>query len=427
MPSSGRQPFEEASEPLNSTMHAQLLATVKSHRTANQHSQSPSQPRRQAESKLPPFVEAALSRSLRPNATAIPTAAVIPESALCASNGPGVPRTAEIQSSEPNRSELRLVVEPIVADDVQESLIPSNHPDRPGNAAQALPGDTDHGKLDRGDILRPSISDRALPESKPVLRALPTNHRPRSHNKNADNYTSRHGTNKLPPSRPPNRPLAEHQLQPQDIHGNQDLHGTQNSKVLKRGLSRSKTAHHIQSNGRIPIGGSGPIDSADMFQMAAVMATAEREQREQVVAKAHLQEVQIVNLSNENTALQNKIEILSKENEELFEKHAGFRTRYERYKTHMNDVTRTQKELHAAAQSLSQRRFEALNETAKEMDAELLKAKVLASEKSGAILKEARLKLDRRRLQNDDQQTGLTLLRRKNDRITQPRHQQPTP
>lgn len=396
MPSSSKQPFEEASELLNTTMHAQLLATLKSHSIVNQHSRSPSQPRGQAKSKSLPFVEAALS-NLGANATGIPTAAVIPESIRCASHGPGIPRGAEIQSSKTKRSESRSVAGPIGTDDVQESLIPSNHSDKPGNAAQALPDDSVHEKLDHGDILQPTASDRDLSESKHVLRDLRTNQRLRSRNQSADSYTSRHGTNKLPPSRPPSRPLAEHQLQPQDIRGNQDLHGTRDSRVFKRGLPRSKAAHHMQPNGRIPIGDNEPIDSAHMFHMAAIMATAEKGQHEQVVARTRLQEAQIVDLSQENAELQNRIEILSKKNQELLDKEAEFRSRCEKYKSNMNEITRVQKELYAAAKVLDERKFQVLKKAAKEMDAELLERKALASEESRAILKEARLKLDGRK------------------------------
>jgi hypothetical protein len=403
MPSSSRRPFEETIEPLNTTMHAQLLATVKSHSIANQHSRSPSQARRQAKSKSPPFVEAALSSNLRPNATGIPTATVCPESARCGSHGPGVPTAAEIQSSKPKRSESRSVTEPFEAGDVQESLVPRNHPSQLGNTAQALPNHTIHEELGSDDIQQPAIPDRDLAESRNVLRDLPTNQTPRSRNKNPDGYTSRHGTNKLPPSRPLSRPVAEHQLQPPDIHGNQDLHGIRDSRVLKKGLLRSKTAHQIQSNCRMPIEGSEPIDSADMFHMAAVMATAEKEQREQVGVRARLQEVQIADLSKENAELQNRIEILSKENQELFDKHADYRTRCERYKVNMNEITRVQKELFVAAKVLDQKKFHVLKKAAQEKDAEVQEAKALASEESRAILKEARLKLDRRKLCNDDQ------------------------
>lgn len=401
MPSISRRPFEETIEPLNTTMHAQLLATAKSYSIANQHSRSPSQARRQAKSKSPPFVEAALSSNLRPNTIGILTAAICPESARCGSHGSGVLTTAEIQSSKPKCSEPCSVTKPFGPNDVQESLIPRNHPNQLGNAAQALPNHTIHGKFGHDDI---PIPNRDLAESRNSLRDLPTNQRPRSRNKNLDVYTSKHGTNELQPSRPLSRPLAEYQLQPPGIHGNQDLHGIRDSRVFKNGLLRSKTAHQIQSNSRMPIEGSESIDSADMFHMAAVMATAEKEQREQVVARTRLQEVQIVDLSKKNAELQNRNEILSKENQELHNKHADYRIRCETYKVNMNEITRAQKELYAAAKVLDQKKFHVLKKAAQEKDAEELEAKALASEKSRAILKEARLKLDRRKLRNDDQQ-----------------------
>jgi hypothetical protein len=183
MPCSSRRPFEEVIEPLTTATHAQLLATLKSHSIATQHSRSPSQPRRQAKSKSPPFIEAALSSNLRPNATGIQTVEVIPESELYANHGTSVPRTAVIQSSKTKHSDSCSVTESIGTDDVQESLILRNHPDQPGTVAEALPDDTFHRKLDHGDTLQPSVSGRDSPRSRPVLRDLPTHQRPRSRNR----------------------------------------------------------------------------------------------------------------------------------------------------------------------------------------------------------------------------------------------------
>jgi hypothetical protein len=403
MYSSSRQPFEEASEPLNTTMHAQLLATVKSHSTVNQHSLPAGRPRRQPKSKSPPFIKAALSSNLRPNAYGIPTTGIIPEDALCGINSLDVPRTVEIQISKPKPSTSPSVTETIGTDDVPESLILVNHPGQPGNVVHTLPDVTVHEKLDHGNMLRPALFDRDLPEPRHVLHDLPTTNRPKSRSKNADSYTSGHGTNKLSRSRPPSRPLAEHQLQQQDIRGNQDLHSTQDSRVSKRGLPKARSARQMQYNDRSLTGGSETINLEQMFHMAAVMATAEKDQREQVVARARLQEVQILDLSKENSDLQNRIETLSTENQELLDKHAEFRARCEKYKINMNEITRVQKELYAAAKVLDQRKFHVLKKAAKEMDAELLEAKALASKESRATLKEARLKLDRRKLQIDNQ------------------------
>jgi hypothetical protein len=378
-------------------MHTRPLATFKPHSITNHNSRSPGQPGRQAKSKSPPFIEAALSSNRRPEAAGIPTAATVPENAPCASNDLEAPRRAEIQSSQPNRSESRSVAEPVATDIFQGSLIPRNQTDQPGNAAQTLPDGKVHKQVDYGDILRPAVSDRDLPESSHDLRDLLTHPRPRSRNKNSDSYTSRYGTTEVPTSAPPRRPLTEHQLQPQHIRQNQDIHSTRDSRVSKRGLPRAKSAYNMQSNVRIPMGVSETITSAEMMQMAAVIATAEKEQRKQVVAKTQLQEVQIVNLGKANSALQNQIECLSKDNQELVEKHAGFRARCEKYKANMNDVMRAQKELHAAAVALDKRKFDVLKQTSKEMDADTVKAKALASGELRAIMKEARLKLDRRK------------------------------
>jgi chromosome segregation ATPase len=154
----------------------------------------------------------------------------------------------------------------------------------------------------------------------------------------------------------------------------------------------------MQPNYRIPTGGNEQVNAAGLLHMATVMLTVEKEQLNKVVADAELQEAQIEDLSKENAALHDHIKSLSEDNQKLLAKNAGFRTRCEQYKAKMNDVMRIQKELKVDAKNLNRRQFEILAEAGKEMDAELLEAKSQVLKGSRAILKEARLEINRRKV-----------------------------
>jgi hypothetical protein len=379
-------------------LRTELLATIKSHSTADHDPRSPNQQRRHAIPRLPPFIEAALSSDTKAKTAVYPTTATISTTTTCPSNGPSTASTGEVRNSKPKRSASRPIAELIGTDDVQESLIPINHSNQPKDMVQTLSDVTIHGKLGHGDTLQPAASDKASPESRNVLRDLPRNQRPRSHNKNGSGSISKHGTSRFPSDGLANRPLPDHQLQPQDLRYNQAFHNTRDSGVSKRILSRANSPHYMQPNYRIPTGGNEQVNAAGLLHMATVMLTVEKEQLNKVVADAELQEAQIEDLSKENAALHDHIKSLSEDNQKLLAKNAGFRTRCEQYKAKMNDVMRIQKELKVDAKNLNRRQFEILAEAGKEMDAELLEAKSQVLKGSRAILKEARLEINRRKV-----------------------------
>jgi hypothetical protein len=380
-------------------LHTELLAAIKSHSIADHDPRSPNQQRRYAKPRLPPFIEAALSSDTKAKIAVYPTTAPKSTTATCPSNGPGTASTGEIRNSKPKRSASRPVAEAVGTDDVQESLIPISNSNQQKDRVQTLPDVTIHGKPGHCDMLQPSASDKASPELRNVLRDLSRNQRPRSHNKNGSGSISKHGASRFPSDGPANRPLPDHQLQPQDLRYNQAFHNARDSGVSKRTLSRANSPHYVQPNYRIPTGGNEQVNAAGLLHMATVMLTVEKEQLNKVVAEAELQEAQIEDLSKENAALRDRIESLSEDNQKLLAKNAGFRTRCEQYKAKMNDVMRIQKELKVDAKNLNRRQFEVLAEAGKEMDAELLEAKSQVLKGSRAILREARLEINRRKVE----------------------------
>jgi hypothetical protein len=379
-------------------LHTELLAAIKSHSIANHDSRSPNQQRRHVKPGLPPFIEATLSSDTKAKTAVYPTTATTSTTATCPSNDPGTESTGEIRNSKLKHSASHPVAEPVGTDGVQESLIPISHTNRPKDRVRTLLDVTIHGKLGHGDMLQPAASDKASPESRNVLRDLSRNQRPRSHNKNGSGSLSKHGAGRFPSDRPANRPLPDHQLQTQDLRYNQAFHNIRDSGVSKRTLSRPNSPHYMQPNYRIPTGGNEQVNAAGLLHMATVMLTVEKEQLNKVVAEAELQEAQIEGLSKENAALHDRIEGLSEDNQKLLAKNAGFRTRCEQYKAKMNDVMRIQRELKADAKNLNRRQFEILAEAGKEMDAELLEAKSQVLKGSRAILREARLEINRRKI-----------------------------
>jgi len=129
------------------------------------------------------------------------------------------------------------------------------------------------------------------------------------------------------------------------------------------------------------------------------MLTVEKEQLDNAVAEAQLQSAQIKGLAEENAELHERIKHLSKDNQTLLAKSAGFRKSYELCKAKMNDVMKIQRELKIDAKNLDRRHFEVLKAAGREMDAKVLEAKSQVCKDSQAILKEARLEINRRKVE----------------------------
>lgn len=388
LPAINKPPFKDAIVTLKVNTDTNRLNRPEIKSVPEQSPQPQNRPRRS-----PPFMEEVSSKENRAKAIEISTIAAIPDYLQGAAAGPEVLKLANIRSAKANSPEPRLVTEPIENHDTQERLISMENNEQQSITTHELQGAMTQEEVYDGDMVGYAAFNSDLRESRPPLHDLPINNRQKSRSRDDGIRTPKIGGNKLPP----NRPLSGHQVQPQDMRKNQNLHGTRDSRVSKRAPSKIKIASSALANNQLQDEASKPITSAEMMHMAVVMANTEKEERDEILALTQLQEVQIIELSDAKAELQDQIILLEEENGKLSETNGKFRQRCEKYRAHINDVIGAQKELMAAAKRLEKKKFDFVRESAIKMDAELSKIKASLSAKSREILREAREKIDSRR------------------------------
>jgi hypothetical protein len=216
---------------------------------------------------------------------------------------------------------------------------------------------------------------------------------------------SRKSTSRENSQIPVNRPLLAHHLQPQETNYAQRKSSHRVPKAIARASSKSMCRRNSRSIERPLTSGAKTISSMEMLQMAIIQANEERAHQEASSATARRQEIEIVDLQEQNFALLEQLNHVGEQNDVLVDKIEKFQDRCEKYKLHMNDVVRAQKQISTMAKQLQKEYFDALKEASRHADVaeEAAQKKIEDSKKEAwtrvkGTLGEAREYMDGRKL-----------------------------